>query len=61
MCQAFSTLAVSIGFSIYLSWRVGLVTSIFVPLILLGTSFETKLLNKQLTGDNLANEIASKV
>ncbi len=61
MCQAFSTLAVSIGFSIYLSWQVGLVTCLFVPFILVGTAFETKLLNKQLTEDNLANEIASKV
>ena len=41
-----STLFISIGLAIYYDWRLGLVTSIFTPILIVSLLFQTRLMTK---------------
>lgn len=59
--NSLSTLLIAAGLSLYFEWRLALVALLIVPLILLGTYFETKFSQMDTYGSKNAVENAAKV
>jgi ATP-binding cassette subfamily B (MDR/TAP) protein 1 len=55
------TLIISITTSLVLEWRLGLVGCVFVPLVLIGTIMQFKVISGQNTVENVALQRASKL
>lgn len=56
-----STLFISIGLAIYYDWRLGLVTSIFTPILIVSLLFQTRLMTKDSGVKSEAFEKSAKV
>ncbi len=52
---------ISISLSLYYQWKLGLVTSLFVPLVLVAIYWETKIVSGQDTVEKEALEASAKV
>ncbi|XP_022253939.1 multidrug resistance protein 1-like, partial [Limulus polyphemus] len=59
--QAFSTLVAGLTISFYYNWKLGLVLLCFVPLVLLATYFESRMISGQLLSEKSAGEEATKI
>lgn len=59
--NAISTIAIATGLSLYFEWRLALVALLIVPIILIGTYFETKFSQMDNYGSKNAVENAAKV
>ena len=59
--QSVNTLFISIGLSIYYQWKLGLVTSLTIPVVLVAIYYETKIVSGNDTIEKGAFEKATKV
>lgn len=59
--NAISTIAIAAGLSLFFEWRLALVALLIVPVILIGTYFETKFSQMDNYGSKNAIENAAKV
>ena len=59
--QALSTLIVSVGLALYYQWKLGLVTLVFVPLLLVATYMQAKIIMGQNALEKKALEKSAKL
>ncbi|XP_054157975.1 ATP-dependent translocase ABCB1-like isoform X2 [Oppia nitens] len=61
LVQAVSTLGIGVVIAMYYSWKLGLVTMCFIPLVIASTYFQIKITSDQLVKDKEAQEESSKI
>lgn len=61
LCQAASTLITCAAFGLSVNYQLSLVTLACMPIIILGVTFQMKIMNSQLAADKEATEKAVKV
>nr|CAG4640700.1 EOG090X02PU [Eulimnadia texana] len=59
--QAVTTMCVSIGLSLYFQWKLGLVTMVFIPLVLISTFFQAKIIMGQNAMERKSLEKSAKI
>ncbi|XP_054157708.1 ATP-dependent translocase ABCB1-like [Oppia nitens] len=61
LCNAIVTLGAGSGIALWYSWKLGLVISCFIPLILVATYFQATIIEGQITDDKQTQEEASRI
>ncbi|XP_054157883.1 ATP-dependent translocase ABCB1-like isoform X2 [Oppia nitens] len=61
LCQAVSTLGAGVVIALYYSWKLGLVIICFIPLVIISTYFQMKIISGQVTKDKKTREEASRI
>ncbi|XP_054157886.1 ATP-dependent translocase ABCB1-like [Oppia nitens] len=61
LCQAVSTLTAGSFISFYYSWKLGIVISFFIPLVIISTYFQMKIISGQATDDKKTQEEATRI
>ncbi len=61
ICQAISTFIASAIFGFVINWNLSLFTIAFVPLMIIGVTFSTKIVSSQMSSDKEVTEKAAKI